>query len=66
MGCGNSRSATTVASTTAPQVKPGPAASNENNNEASSPPSKTSPQNDAVETANSQGTKINSQLSNNR
>jgi hypothetical protein len=58
MGCGNSKSATTVVAT-APPVKPGPA--NEgNNNQDENQPGKISPQNDATETSNTKGIYINS------
>ena len=51
MGCGNSKSTTTVTST--PQ-EPGPASNEANNNQAGNQPGKTVPQN-ATETPKSEG-----------
>jgi hypothetical protein len=52
MGCGNSKSTTTV--TSAPQ-EPGPASNEANNNQAGNQPGKTVPQNEAAETPRTEG-----------
>lgn len=61
MGCGNSRSVTAVASTV-PQVKPGPASNETNNNQDIGQPGKISPQNNATESPQEEGTYINALL----
>ena len=55
MGCGNSKAVATVPLTSSPQPKPGPASNETNNNQSAGQPSKV-PQNDATESANTEGT----------